>query len=130
MTYHWFDPTVHHTLEMTFIHNGYVKLLFKYGVPIAVLFLLFMAYPLIRVAIRSPSRRDEPTHAMMVGTVAYLVCALVNNYVSDMYSNYVGPLNFALCWAILDYVNRQTLPARSPTPLLEPPSEPLAAAGV
>ncbi|MBC8144655.1 MAG: O-antigen ligase family protein [bacterium] len=128
--YHWYEPLEKHSLNHTFIHNGYVKLLFKYGYPLSVFFAFFMVYPLLRVAIRAPSKRDQATHAMMVGCVAYMICSLVNNYVSDMYSNFAGPLNYVLCWAILDYVNRRTAPAREHAPMPEPPTRPLAIAGV
>lgn len=126
VTYHWYDPTEHATATTSFVHNGYVRLVFKYGYPLAVLFLFFLAYPLLRILLSWPSRRDPVLHALVIGCGAYLVTTLVNNYVSDMFSHYSGPLNFALCWAILDYVNRQTRPATVPTP---ESSTTLAAAG-
>jgi O-antigen ligase len=132
VNYHWYDPTSNMTMRHSFIHNGYVRLLFKYGYPLAIFFVFFLFYPLLRLLVRAPSKRDPMAHAMMVGCAAYLVTAIVNNYVSDMFSHYAGPLNYALCWAILDYVNRRTAPAMLPTASSSPlePMEPLAAAGV
>ena len=127
--YTWYDPTAKHSLHHSFIHNGYVRLLFKYGYPLAFFFAFFLLYPLLRLLVRAPSKRDQPVHAMMVGCVAYLVCALINNYVSDMFSHYSGPFNYVLCWAILDYVNRRTAPATSTVPESPSAIEPLAAAG-
>lgn len=126
--YHWYDPTEHRSMNHTFIHNGYVRLLFKYGYPLAVLFLLFLVYPLLRILLYWPPKRDQVLHAMVIGAGAYLVTALVNNYVSDMFSHYSGPLNYVICWAILDFANRELRTAPTMLPTSESPT-PLAAAG-
>jgi O-antigen ligase len=125
--YTWYDPTEKHSANHSFIHNGYIRLIFKHGYPLAVFFLFFLVYPLLRLLIRAPSKRDRFLHGLTVGCVAYLITTLVNNYVSDMFSHYSGPLNYVLCWAILDYVNWRL----APTTLTLPPTEPapLAAAG-
>lgn len=127
--YHWIDPTVKYSINHSFIHNGYIRLVYKYGYPLAVFFLFFLLYPLLRAMMSWPSRLDWQSHAMMVGSIAYLICALVNNYVSDMFSHFAGPFNYVLCWAVLDYVHRRTSPLSLPQATRQIPPEPLVAVG-
>ena len=102
------DPLTHKTGMQGYIHNGYVRPLYKFGIPMALLVYLMMIYPLVRLAVRHPNRREEPfLWGIAAGGASYLLAVIVLNYSTEVFSVFWSVLNFAVVWAALEYVNTE-----------------------
>jgi hypothetical protein len=102
------DPIYGKTAMQGYIHNGYVRPLYKFGVPLALLVYLMMIYPLVRLAIRHPNRKEEPfLWGISAGGASYLLAVIVLNYSTEVFSVYWSVLNFTVVWAALEYVNTE-----------------------
>jgi len=101
------DPLTNETVTGTFVHNGYIWALFKYGIPLALMLLWVLVYPLIRVLLSAPRRYAGFDRALMAGSVGYLCSALIVHFTSNHLAQVSTALNFAICWAFLDYVGRR-----------------------
>lgn len=105
------DPLTNTTVTGTFVHNGYIWSLFKFGVPVALLLLWVLVYPIVRLMMKAPGRHAGFHRALMAGCVGYLISALIVHFTSNHMAQVSTTLNFAICWAILDYVGR-SIPER------------------
>ncbi len=96
------------TMHADFIHIGYVKPIYRFGIPIALLFYFLLAYPLLRLLVRRPNRWRQPfLHWVAVAAVASMFGMFIHHLTTDLFATYPGTLNFVLCWVALDWVNRQ-----------------------
>ena len=69
----------------------------------------------------SPRRDAGFSRALAAGSVGYIAAALLVHMTSNLFGQISTMLNFALCWAVLDYVTR-TSGGRVPGSLPEPPA--------
>lgn len=104
--YRFLDPLTNTTISGVFVHNGYIWSLFKFGVPLALLFYVMMAYPLARLGVYSARRSEGFNRAMMAGATGYLICAFIVNFTSNLFTQVSTILNIVICWTMLDYVRR------------------------
>lgn len=100
------DPLSNTTTTGVFVHNGYIWSLFKYGIPLALMLMGVLLYPLLRLLVRAPSRHAGFDRALMAGTVGYLFSMLIVHFTSNHLAQVSTTLNLALCWAFLDYIQR------------------------
>jgi|GEM_PF-2508362 len=117
--FRFFDPITATTTETTFVHNGYIWSMFKFGIPMALLLLGVILYPVGRLLLVGPRRNDRFNRALMAGTVAYIIASLVVHMTSNLFGQISTILNFTICWGVLDYVVRssgRTLPGSVPVP--------------
>lgn len=100
------DPISGGTTWTYFIHNGYLWAAYKYGIPIALLLVGVIFYPLVRLLYLAPRRHDGLMRAIVAATTGYTLCVLIMNNTSTLFTGLSGMMNFALCWALLDFVHR------------------------
>ncbi len=106
VSYSFLDPLSNTTTTGVFVHNGYIWALFKYGIPLALILLGVLCYPLARLLLGSPDRNAGFNRAVMAGSVGYLFSALMVHFTSNHLAQVSTTLNLALCWAFLDYIQR------------------------
>jgi hypothetical protein len=122
VSFKFLDPLTQVTVTVFFVHNGYIWSLFKYGVPLAVMLLGLMMYPLVRLFVVAPARTDGFNRALMAGAAGYMVCAFMVHFTSNLFTQVSTILNIVICWVIFDYVQRQ---ARAAQPMLAALSVPV-----
>ncbi|MDB5034965.1 MAG: O-Antigen ligase [Chlorobi bacterium] len=108
VAFSFLDPLTSKTSRGTFSHNGYIWSMYKFGIPIALLLLGLMIYPLARLLMIAPRRQDGFERTVMAVCVGYMVCAFIVHLTSNLFTQVSSVFNFALCWALLDYVLRNS----------------------
>lgn len=104
--FHYRDPIIQATATPHFIHNGYLWLVFKVGIPVTILFYLMLGYPILKLMIKYPARSDTQNYAIMTGCVAFYISSAVMNISSNQHTQYSSSLIFVMCWVLLDWLNR------------------------
>ncbi len=105
--YSFFDKVRRRTITTTFLHNGWIWPFFKFGVPVALVFIAVMFYPFVRLLLNTPRRTtDMQLNGISVGTVCYLFSYFLTTVTSNQFSDFAGSACVFICWALLDYVNR------------------------
>lgn len=107
--YKFLDPLTNTTITYSFVHNGYVWALFKYGLPMALFFHVMLVYPLIRLLAYGPRRNAGLVRAMVAGAVGYVLCSFVVNITSNIFTQVATILNVVICWTFFDYARRHAV---------------------
>ncbi|HVZ41261.1 MAG TPA: O-antigen ligase family protein [Candidatus Kapabacteria bacterium] len=107
--YKYLDPLSNTTLKGYFVHNGYVWSLFKFGVPMALMFLWVLVQPLLRLLLRAPRRHEGFDRALLAGAVGYVLCAFIVNMTSNLFTQVSTILNIVICWVLFEYVQRNAM---------------------
>jgi hypothetical protein len=115
----FFDPIRKGTIDSAFMHNGWLWPIFKFGLPVGLLFFAVFFYPVVRLLIHSPRREVPLMHGGAVASVSYLMAHFVISLSSNQSGDYPGTFNMLVCWIVLDYINRRIAPARDPIPASE-----------
>ncbi|QQS67111.1 MAG: O-antigen ligase family protein [Chlorobiota bacterium] len=105
VNYSFYDPLTQETITRSYIHNGYIWSLFKFGIPIAIYFLFLLLYPIF-ILLYNNDKSDEFKRALSAGVIGYIICALIMNNTSSQFTQYAGALNMMLAWVFTDYVCR------------------------
>ena len=87
-----------------FIHNGYVHLPYKYGIPAGLLLFFALLYPILRIPFSSLRKKSRNKQMFAIGAVIALTSLLVTNFTSNSVAAYISLTLYALSYAILDYV--------------------------
>jgi hypothetical protein len=102
------DPITATTYNTNFVHNGYIWSMFKLGIPLALMLLALLLYPVVRLLVVIPRRDAGFTRALAAGAVGYIAASLLVHMTSNLFGQISTMLNFAICWAVLDYVTRNS----------------------
>lgn len=103
--YSFYDPLTQETITRTYMHNGYIWSLFKFGVPLAIYFFLLLLYPIIALYNYS-AKNDDFKRAVGAAVIGYIVGALIMNNTSSQFTQYAGAMNMMIAWALADYARR------------------------
>lgn len=103
--FEFISPISHVTARTYFAHNGLLWATYKYGIPLTLLLIGLVIYPVFRLLYRSPHRHDGLTRGIVAAALGYTVAVLIMNNTSTIFTEIAGMLNFALCWAMLDAVH-------------------------
>lgn len=95
-----------------FVHNGYLWSIYKFGIPIALLLMATILYPVGRLLVRAPKRHSGFNRVLMAGITGYCLCVLMMNMTSTLFTGVSAMMNFAICWSLFDYLHRNQLPAQ------------------
>lgn len=106
-SFSFLDPLTNTTVTGTFVHNGYIWGLFKFGIPLAILLLWLMIYPIVRLMMIAPSRHEGFNRGLMAAAVGYMLCAFMVHFTSNLFTQVSTILNIVICWTLFDYVQRQ-----------------------
>lgn len=104
--YRFPNPISHRVISVLFVHNGYLWAAFKYGIPLAMMLMWVIAYPIIRLLRQCPSRNQGFDRAIIAACAGYTIGVLLMNITSSLFAGIAAMMNFAYCWALLDYVVR------------------------
>ncbi len=110
------SPISHATVTTSFAHNGLLWAAYKYGIPLALMLVALVAYPIVRLLYRIPRRNDGMTRGIVSAALGYTVAVMIMNNTSTIFTEVAGMLNFALCWAMLDAVHSGGLASVSTPP--------------
>lgn len=84
-TFSFYDPISNQYAHAKFVHNGYIFIAFKFGLPFFILFYTWYGYVMYR-SYTSAVRAENPMHkAFMYATVASLLALLVINVTSCVF---------------------------------------------
>ena len=100
----FYDKPFQVTGRTGFIHNGYVAMLYKYGIPAGLFLMFVLLLPLIRLPFSSLKTMSRNHQMFAVGALTALVSMLITNFTSNSISAYISLTLYALCYATLDYV--------------------------
>jgi hypothetical protein len=104
----FFDPITATTTNTNFVHNGYIWSMFKLGIPLAFMLLGLLLYPVARLLVVIPRRDAGFNRSLAAGAVGYIAASLLVHMTSNLFGQISTMLNFAICWAVLDYVTRNS----------------------
>jgi O-antigen ligase len=83
--YHFFEPILRYTIDVTFIHNGYLFMLHKYGIPMTLLWYYAIGWYLWQ-AWKHLSRVQTPLYRLLLfGSFATLCASVIVNNTSAQY---------------------------------------------
>lgn len=104
--YTFLDPLSHATVITYYAHNGYTWMLFKFGLPLALVLLLVIYYPAFRAYTNPPSADDRLRYGVMVGCIGAMVSMAITHFTSNQFTQMSSVMIYPLTWALLEYVNR------------------------
>jgi len=106
----FYSAITRRSTSVVFAHNGYLWAMYKFGIPLTVLLMLVVLYPVLRLPFDRPMREAGLNRALAAAATGYIVCVLLMNMTSTVFTGVSGMMNFALAWALLDYVRWQNRP--------------------
>lgn len=99
-------PIGNRSLRTTFVHNGIIWALYRFGVPGTLMLYAVILAPLVMALVRLPDKSSTFLRPIVAGVVAINVTELIMNMTSNIF-NTPGLLHLAVGWALLHYVWQQ-----------------------
>jgi O-antigen ligase len=116
--YNFLDPLSRVTVTTYYAHNGYAWMLFKFGLPLALMLFFVIHYPALRAYTNPPPTEDRFHRGLMIGCLGVLTSMAVTHFTSNQFTQMSSVMVYPLVWAVLEYVNRHGVLGPAPWPSL------------
>jgi O-antigen ligase len=101
----FYDPIRMIKLDSHFIHNGYMFYIYRMGIPISILFFLFILINLIKPVFLLRTVNDDFWRMALIGSLASILMMMVTNFITTTFCAREGSFILAVSISIIGIID-------------------------